>query len=306
MPFRIVIVLTLVVLSGCARDAGLPVSNAPERDAESTAIRSAMKKVETFFTPMGKPGRSDWLYTHKEAGETFEQYLAAAPTGPNEGRQRIYVLPLGNFSVRQLDVIETTGGFLRIFYGLPLTVLPAKGLDRTLRSRDNRVRSGSKARQVRTGYILNEILKPALPNDAAALIAFTSDDLFIDSSTNFVFGEASMSDRIGVWSLFRLGQNANQDLFLRRTIKIASHELGHIFSMHHCTKFECLMSGTNYLGETDRRPLDACPECSAKIWWLTRADPEARYRRLADFCKANGLAAESAEFTRKAAAVGAR
>ena len=34
------------------------------------------------------------------------------------------------------------------------------------------------------------------------------------------------------------------------------HETGHMFSMRHCTKYECLMSGTNHMGETDRRPLE--------------------------------------------------
>ena len=41
---------------------------------------------------------------------------------------------------------------------------------------------------------------------------------------------------------------------------VIAHETGHMFSMRHCTKYECLMSGTNHLNETDRRPIDACPE----------------------------------------------
>jgi archaemetzincin len=56
-----------------------------------------------------------------------------------------------------------------------------------------------------------------------------------------------------------------------------------MFSMHICTKYECLMSGTNSLAETDRRPIDVCPECMAKIAWLSKIDPETRYKHLADF-----------------------
>ena len=50
----------------------------------------------------------------------------------------------------------------------------------------------SKKEQVRTGYILDDVLRPMLPGDAAALIAFTNEDLFPDSSMNYVFGQASL------------------------------------------------------------------------------------------------------------------
>ena len=142
-----------------------------------------------------------------------------------------------------------------------------------------------------------------LLGDAAALIAFTSDDLYPNETMNFVFGQASMEDRVGVWSLYRLDDDADYATFLRRTLKIAAHETGHMFSMHHCTKYECVMSGTNYLGETDRRPIDACPECMAKICWLSDTGPAERYARLEAFCRKNGLVKEADEFERKADAV---
>ena len=76
-----------------------------------------------------------------------------------------------------------------------------------------------------------------------------------------------------------------------------------MFSMHHCTKYECLMSGTNSLAETDRRPIDVCPECMAKIAWLSKIEPATRYKRLAEFCRKNGLDREALEFDSKAAVV---
>lgn len=63
------------------------------------------------------------------------------------------------------------------------------------------------------------------------------------------------------------------------------------------------MSGTNHLGETDRRPIDACPECMAKISWLSDVEPAIRYKNLAKYSKTIGLNAETIEFDRKAAAV---
>ena len=63
------------------------------------------------------------------------------------------------------------------------------------------------------------------------------------------------------------------------------------------------MNGTNQLAETDSRPIDACPDCMAKIAWLSNTDPKTRYDRLAAFCRNNGLAKETNEFVRKAAAI---
>jgi archaemetzincin len=56
------------------------------------------------------------------------------------------------------------------------------------------------------------------------------------------------------------------------------------------------MGGVNSLDELDRSPLWLCPECMAKIAWATGADPVARYRKLAELCKAEGLADEEVFF----------
>ena len=63
------------------------------------------------------------------------------------------------------------------------------------------------------------------------------------------------------------------------------------------------MSGTNHLGETDSRPIDACPECMAKVCWLSDISPKDHYEKLAAYCRQNGMVKEADEFDRKAAAV---
>jgi archaemetzincin len=146
---------------------------------------------------------------------------------------------------------------------------------------------------------MEKVLEPAIPNDAVALIAFTNEDLFPDESMNYVFGQASLENHVGVWSLARLGDNTDERTFLKRTLKVAVHETAHMFGFKHCTKYECVMSGTNSLAETDRRPIDACPECMAKICWMTNTGPEDRYKKLAAFCQKYGLAKEADEFNKK-------
>jgi archaemetzincin len=300
------VVLTFFVVSllaACSGTVEQPVANTALAKAGFPEIHAAMRKVEPFFKPMGKPEAYDWLGSHNEPGQTFDEYVAADPTRPTSQRNKIYVLPLGTFTAQQKKIIDITARYLAVFYGLPVKMMAAKAIKSPLSAKDSRRTKYSKAEQIRTGYLMEDVLKPILPADAAALIAFTDKDLYPDDTMNYVFGQASLEDRVGVWSLYRLGDHASYDVFLRRTLKIAAHETGHMFSMRHCIKYECVMSGTNYLGETDRRPIDACPECSAKIWWLTGADPTARYKKLAEFCRKNLLMDEAEEFTRKAAAV---
>lgn len=294
------------VLISCGREVDNSAPNPtarPETRTDLRAIRTAMTKVEPFFKPMGKPKGFDWLASHREPGQTFDEYLDSNPTKPTKERQTIYVLPLGKFTEEQKKVIEVTAGYLAVFYDLPVKQMPPQAIKHPLSPTDSRKVRYTAVEQIRTGYLMESVLKPQLPKDAAALIAFTSSDLFPDETMNFVFGQASMEDRVGVWSLYRLDDNADEATFLRRTLKIAAHETGHMFSIRHCTKYECVMSGTNYLEETDRRPIDACPECMAKVCWLSGISPTDRYRKLAEFCKKNGLTKEADEFEKKVQAV---
>ena len=131
----------------------------------------------------------------------------------------------------------------------------------------------------------------------AALIALTATDLWPGQGWNFVFGQASLRDRVGVWSISRNGNPAGSDaerrLCLLRTLKTASHELGHMFSIRHCIRYKCNMCGSNSRDESDRHPLAFCPECAAKIWWATQTHPTDYYRKLADFCQQAGLPDEA-------------
>lgn len=299
----IILVSLLLACSGGDDKAASNMAAAREAKKERAELRNAIKKIEPFFKPMGEPAAFDWLASHNEPGQTFEEYLDADPVKPTKERQKIYVLPLGTFTSQQKKIIEITAGYLEAFYDLGVQQMPLQDIKRPLRIKDTRRNPYTKAEQVRSGYILDDVLKPTLPADAAALIAFTNEDLFPDETMNYVFGQASLENRVGVWSLARLDDSADYDTFLRRTLKIAAHETGHMFSMRHCTKYECVMSGTNHLAETDSRPIDACPECTAKVCWLSDIPPAERYTKLADFCRKNGMKKEAEEFRQKAEAV---
>ncbi|MEZ5426041.1 MAG: archaemetzincin [Pyrinomonadaceae bacterium] len=248
----------------------------------------------------------DWLKTFKEEGQTFEEYVAGNPTLPTGERRVIYIQPIGNFTATQKKVLRLTAEYMEAFFNLPVRlneVRPLGPVPREMR-RKNPYEGQD---QIRTGYFLDDVLPKMLPGDAAALICFTDTDLFPDETFNYVFGQASLSKRVGAWSLWRFGDpdKSPEDyaLFLKRVLKVGMHETGHMFSMAHCTKYECLMSGSNHLQESDRRPLDLCPECMLKIAWGMNYAPADRYGNLKRFWEKLGWEKEAGECARKEEAV---
>lgn len=290
----------MLAILGAGCDSGNPPAvNSVPADPYVETLRADKKKIEPFFKPMGFPEYGDWLESAKEPGQTFDEYIASRPTVPTDERKTIYVQPIGRFNAQQSRVIKTTSEYMEAFVGLPVKMLDTMPPLPKLEEPDQRMIDYPQHRQLRSGYFLETVLPPLLPKDAAALIAFTDEDLYPDSSMFFVFGQASLENRVGVWSLWRLDDQADFDTFLRRTMKIAVHETGHMFSMRHCTKYECVMSGSNHLGETDRYPSDACPECMAKVCWMAKQTPAERYTRLSEFARKHAMAEESSDFLKK-------
>lgn len=76
------------------------------------------------------------------------------------------------------------------------------------------------------------------------------------SDWNFVFGKASLVDRVGVFSFARYDprfwgeeeQEGDASLVLRRTLKVCVHEIGHMYGISHCVYFSCFMNGSNRFG----------------------------------------------------------
>lgn len=304
-PFARVSVTIMIffVFAACSIHSGDESNTAgnQRQELQIDSFEKEMRAIEPFFQRMGKPASYDWLASHTEPGQTYVEYLRTGPKRPSAGHDTIYAMPLGSFRPEDRKLIQIVIEFLSAFYDLPIKHMQERSLTNiALRPRTNRF---TNRLQWKTGEIVDNILKPSFPGNAAALIAFTTADLFSSDTTNFVFGEASIENHIGVWSLSRLHDNADKTTFLRRTLKIAAHETGHMFSMLHCTKYECLMSGTNQLAETDRRPLDTCPECTAKICRLSDISFAERYRKLIAFCRKHGLSREAREFEAKLSAL---
>ena len=282
-------VLVALMVAGC--------SSSSDAQGRVKAIEVAMERIRPLHTKLGKPRPGDWLDRHKEPGQTFREYVACRPVKPTRARRTIYVQPLGEFTATQRRIVTLTAEFMGHYFDLPVKVskdLPLSIIPKKAR----RVHPSWGMKQILSTYVLDDVLRPRLPKDAVAYIAFTTSDLWPGRGWNFVFGQASLRERVGVWSIYRNGDPdesaAAFRLCLLRTMKTASHETGHMFSMLHCTRYECNMCGSNHREESDRRPIALCPECVAKIWWITGVDPVERYRKMAAFFKEQGLEPEQA------------
>ena len=276
-------------------------SRSPPRSSQNRPLPHGLDELKALFAVPGEPQPGDWLDEHDEPGETYRQYLAAQPTTPRGKRRLIHIQPLGGFTPSQERIVKATAEFLKLYFQLPIRVRPAWP-ESVVPADARRRHPESGTEQILTGYVLDELMMPELPDDAAAMLVLTATDLWPGKGWNFVFGEASTRDRVGVWSLNRFGNPddgpAAYRLCLLRTLGTATHETGHMFSMQHCTMYECNMAGSNNLEESDRGPLALCPECLAKLCKATRCDPVKRYRDLIVFCDRHKLTEESRFYER--------
>jgi archaemetzincin len=142
--------LALVLLSCSSADSGTASNTALKTQVEPPEkLISAMKAVAPFFKPMGKPAAYDWLGSHNEPGQTFEEYINQEPVLPTAERGKLYVLPLGSFSEAQKKIIAVTSGFLEAFYGLPVEQMPPRPFQAVSPNvRENRL---THTRQTKTG-----------------------------------------------------------------------------------------------------------------------------------------------------------
>ena len=212
--------------------------------------------------------------------------------------------PSGNSGKTKVLSLDLLRKYAAAYFGMNLEILPASDLRRlNLTTRSNPY---SQNRQLLTGDILRH-LKRNLPGNAFCVLAITMEDLYPDPRWNFVFGQASLRDRVGVFSFARYdpvfygesrGSQYHQ-LLLRRSAKVLVHETAHMFSLAHCIYFKCVMNGSNHLQESDSRPLSLCPVCLRKLQSSIRFDVAARYRRLKQFYRNVGFISEQDWVTRR-------
>jgi archaemetzincin len=279
-------------------------------DSLPDALRRALDPDDAF-QPIAAPDPGDWLDVHQEAGQTFDQFAASHPNRPDKARQRIYLLPLGSLDSEGSPALEKLRSFAAAFFQMEVKILPAAAIDEQTFS--PRLNQYTKRRQILTTDVL-AYLGGRLPPDAFCLLGVTMEDLYPAPSWNYVFGQASLRNRVGVYSFVRYDpdffgeprKTEYQALILRRSCKVLAHETAHMFGLAHCIYFHCLENGSNNLAESDGKPVDLCPVCLRKLQDSVGFDVVKRYEDLERFYRAEGWTAEAEWVRRRLAAINDR
>jgi len=259
----------------------------------STAQRAPFDEVG--FDPIPSPKPGDWLAAQPEAGQTYPEFVASRPNRPDAARGTLYIQPLGGFPPDDAPPLDLLARFAEAFFQIPVRIGPPRDLSSlgvTARSRP-----GAASPQLLTGDLLRYLARE-LPADGFCLLGVTMEDLYPGGEWNFVFGQASLRERVGIHSFARYRPSAHSPdeatgaVVLLRSAKVLAHETGHMFGMQHCVHFLCVMNGSNHLDELDSRPLHLCPVCLRKLQWSVGFDAVTRDERLLSVVDEAGLTAE--------------
>jgi archaemetzincin len=242
------------------------------------------KKAED--KPMSPPRAGDWLAEHKENGQTFKEYTKGDSVRPTAAQKVIYLLPVGTFAALEDTLNKHTADYLSLYFGLKVTILPTVS-DSVIPKNCRRINGYTDAEQLITSYILDSLVLPRKPQDGIVAMAITSKDLYPSEAWNFVFGQSYIFKRAAVSSFdrYKKGKLApeNYAKVLERLIKTASHEIGHAFSIRHCTHAVCVMNGTNNMEESDSRPNALCSVCLRKLYWNIGFDVVERNKKIKNY-----------------------
>lgn len=240
---------------------------------------SAQQKLSSIYPFKKQSQEGDWLTEHEEKYQSFEEYKSSKPTSIDSVRNKIYIMLVGNFDSSYKEIVTGTADYLHAFYGLEIKFIQLDSNADIFKS--SREKGSFGQLQLSARYIMDTVLKRQLPKDAATLIAFTTYDLYPGNDWNFIFGLGSLQERVGIWSMYRFGDPVkDKDQCLMLTIKTATHEIGHMFSLRHCVKYECCMNGSNSIRELNGHPVYFCPDCLAKICWNLHQDVKDNLERM--------------------------
>jgi archaemetzincin len=279
----------------CDKDSLLlPIGTEVPFDEKSRAFEPDRDQ----FEPKHRAQPGEWLARFKETGLTFDEYVALRPTGTRGERHVIVLQPLGAFTAQDLKDLKRLATYTEAFFYQPVRIAPVASLPR--KGQRTRQERGKQWVQHHTRAVLEMMAESLLPNDAICTLGVTLSDLYPEPTWNYVFGEATLEKRVGVYSLARYraqfwGEPETLDsrrLATLRSFKVLAHEAGHMFSLVHCRRFECLMNGSNSLEEMDRSSIELCPICLKMLQYNLRFDVRSRYRRIATIYDSAGLTAQ--------------
>ena len=305
-------IILMLVICGLAflaiPKAKAPRDYHPANTEEQAKALGSMKELQEqqrqalspgpAFPPLPPPKPGDWLAEHREPGQTFDEYVSSRPNRPDDVRRTIYLKPLGEMPGEESLLLTQVRDFAEAYFAMEVVLLPAVSVENE--GLTTRINSNTKKRQILSTDVLG-LMRRLLPHDAFCILAVTMEDLYPEPSWNFVFGQASLQERVGVYSFARYdpafyGESRQKDyrqVLLRRSCQVMAHETAHMFGLWHCIYFSCVCNGSNNLEESDSQPLHLCPVCLRKLQYAIGFDVAVRYEKLREFCDGAGMASEA-------------
>lgn len=237
---------------------------------------------ERFYDEIRIPEEGDWLMTHKEYGQTYDQYINKDIIPVDNNHKVIYIVPLSFNSNDFIDqkfyecVISLCEAF---FSGMKVSLLEVSNTFNNIDTKKVNDKIKINADQ------LLERLSEEIPMDAFFLFGLLDTDLYTEYTlpngnvvTSPTYGTKNLKERISIFSFvrfdplfFKKEQNLSKEkrikvyfILLKRVCSAITRELCYMFGMKNCVYFSCCMNGTNRT-EFDNKQIELCPVCLRKL-----------------------------------------
>lgn len=155
-------------------------TNAMGLAGESTLLKKLLTcKLDEYFEVVDIPEFGDWLMTHKEFGQTFEEYSKTSAKLMTKEKNIIYIVSI-SYSMSSNMNPDFIMGLKMLtesyFYGTRIKFIN-KFFDLNKYQISTKMNSESKKIQISSLQLASYIYQD-IPNDAYCVIAFTDQDLF--------------------------------------------------------------------------------------------------------------------------------
>ncbi|MDQ7822167.1 MAG: archaemetzincin [Candidatus Eremiobacteraeota bacterium] len=120
---------------------------------------------------------------------------------------------------------------------------------------------------------LCDTLRECLPHDGIFGLGITAIDLYDDTAAFMYYSR--QADKVGILSISEFLPSPatgpdDTNLLFSRTLKEASHALGHLLGFKHCFHRDCVMYFSYSVNDTDRKSSLFCRDCEATMSRILR------------------------------------
>ncbi|XP_053231350.1 archaemetzincin-2 isoform X3 [Podarcis raffonei] len=236
---------------------------------EKCLLNEAFRPGSVLFKPITLHSESDWISSHPEPTQDFAQfYHDPCRKTPTPQKNRIYVQPIGSFG----DSRVSTDVYMKwlkdyceaFYYGLIVRILGPVPVSHT--GCPFRINENTHNLQIHAGMGIFSFAR------------YDSDFYSANYKGTLKTTKKLPPSDYSVFDGYYTPEITSK--LLLRSCKTLTHEIGHIFGLHHCQWLECVMQGSNHLEESDRRPLDLCPICLRKLQSALGFNILERYKAL--------------------------